>query len=573
MPYPIQNLLEGRSGPITIRSSERVVDAVAVMIEKEYSQLPVIDDNDRPLGMISHESIVQAVNNFPVSIDALLVSHAMVKADIFADDDDLFDLLDRLQDKYAVLIVNREKRLVGIVTPYDSTEYFRRRAEDLMLVEDIEGMLKDMVLAAFQRTEDGHNQPSLDQAIAHITNSRKGLHNRYKQALKQYLGKIGRQDLAEAIEETAVNETFEKLHPPTKPKQFEQLTLSEFIELLLHDTAWAYYGQSIKLEPNVVRKLLANVRETRNQLAHFRGEVSTTQRVQLRFCWNWLQQHQPSFLADWPLPVTSTAATTPVIRESRVIYQTEVPVQTNTTVYQDELNENEGRYALLSLYLQNQPPGQERITLSFSQIEEIIGTNLPASARRHRAWWANDAESHTHSRQWLEVGWRAVQVNMATEQVTFVRIRERERAYIDFFARAQAELQKKPGFPLRVISLDGQSWLSVAALDAPHISGIQFVYAFARRKQFRVELYIDMGIKDVNKAIFDKLTLQRSEIEEALGDELQWERLDDRRASRIAWYDHGSITASQDELTQLQAWAVDAMVKFYEVLNKRVVKP
>jgi len=254
MPYPIQYLLEGRSAPVTARPTDRVVDAVAIMMEKEYGQLPVVDANDCPLGMITHESIIQAVSNFMVGLDVLLVSHAMVKADTFAADNDLFDILDRLEDNYAVLIINQEKQIIGIVTTYDSTAYFRQRAEDLMLIEDIESMLKDMIQAAFRQAVSENSQILLEQAIARITDSRKELHNRYKQALKQYLGKIDQPSLAAAIEEVAVNETFEKLSPPTKPKPFEHLALSEFIELLLHDHVWGHYEPLIKLERNAVER-------------------------------------------------------------------------------------------------------------------------------------------------------------------------------------------------------------------------------------------------------------------------------------------------------------------------------
>ena len=59
-------------------------------------------------------------------------------------------------------------------------------------------------------------------------------------------------------------------------------------------------------------------------------------------------------------------------------------------------------------------------TLSFSDIERILGSPLPASARKHRAWWAN-SPSRTVPRQWLTAGWRAEEVEMASEQIRLVR--------------------------------------------------------------------------------------------------------------------------------------------------------
>src|SRR5690606_29026496 len=43
------------------------------------------------------------------------------------------------------------------------------------------------------------------------------------------------------------------------------------------------------------------------------------------------------------------------------------------------------------------------IELTFDEIEELIGSGLPTSARRHAAWWSN-AQHHA---VWSEHGWRA----------------------------------------------------------------------------------------------------------------------------------------------------------------------
>ena len=46
-------------------------------------------------------------------------------------------------------------------------------------------------------------------------------------------------------------------------------------------------------------------------------------------------------------------------------------------------------------------------TLTHAGIEEILGSRLPPSAKRHRAWWGNNADGeHVQCRSWLDPGWK-----------------------------------------------------------------------------------------------------------------------------------------------------------------------
>lgn len=62
---------------------------------------------------------------------------------------------------------------------------------------------------------------------------------------------------------------------------------------------------------------------------------------------------------------------------------------------------------------------------SFSEIESIIGFELPASARIHRPWWANqsNASGHTQALAWNIAGWETAEVDMDSETLIFRRRR------------------------------------------------------------------------------------------------------------------------------------------------------
>lgn len=68
----------------------------------------------------------------------------------------------------------------------------------------------------------------------------------------------------------------------------------------------------------------------------------------------------------------------------------------------------------------------------------------------------------------------------------------------------------------------------------------------------RVELYIDSGDKVKNEQLFDCLLQCKQEIEAALGIEPQWERLDSRRACRIAVYRDGDIDTDSETLAEIK---------------------
>ena len=62
---------------------------------------------------------------------------------------------------------------------------------------------------------------------------------------------------------------------------------------------------------------------------------------------------------------------------------------------------------------------------SFQAIEEVLGFSLPASARKHQAWWANQTTGgRTQCSGWMDAGWQTSNLNLASERITFERYGE-----------------------------------------------------------------------------------------------------------------------------------------------------
>lgn len=61
---------------------------------------------------------------------------------------------------------------------------------------------------------------------------------------------------------------------------------------------------------------------------------------------------------------------------------------------------------------------EKRVCLTYPQLEDILGFELPESAKNHmRQFWAN-TETHSYASSWLEIGYRT-RVNTDNKTVTF----------------------------------------------------------------------------------------------------------------------------------------------------------
>jgi hypothetical protein len=89
----------------------------------------------------------------------------------------------------------------------------------------------------------------------------------------------------------------------------------------------------------------------------------------------------------------------------------------------------------------------------------------------------------------------------------------------------------------------------------------------------RVELYIDRGAEqtEANKRIFDYLHSQKKEIEETFGSELSWQRLNDKRACRIAYtISIGGYKTDESRWPEIQDAMIDAMIRLEKALASQL---
>ena len=103
-----------------------------------------------------------------------------------------------------------------------------------------------------------------------------------------------------------------------------------------------------------------------------------------------------------------------------------------------------------------------------------------------------------------------------------------------------------------------------------HAQRARYRADFAQGNRARINLYINSIHGDRNKELFDQLQERQADIQSELGETLEWERLDDRRASRIAVVRRGSIDDDEETLAEIRAWMVERLLKFKQVFGPRL---
>jgi hypothetical protein len=141
----------------------------------------------------------------------------------------------------------------------------------------------------------------------------------------------------------------------------------------------------------------------------------------------------------------------------------------------------------------------------------------------------------------------------------------RREAYRAFFQQLLDDLREKHRFT-GARAAQPQSWYAFSS----GMPGFVYSFSFAAQAQVRAELYIDRGDATDNKGSFDALLQKREAIEREFGEPLQWERLDEKRASRVATYRKGSIDDEPQTLEEIRKWAIEHLLRLKKVFSPHV---
>lgn len=122
----------------------------------------------------------------------------------------------------------------------------------------------------------------------------------------------------------------------------------------------------------------------------------------------------------------------------------------------------------------------------------------------------------------------------------------------------QVVVSRGKPFNLRKASTD--SWYDVALGTSDAHVAINLVNKDGN-------IVVDIYIND-NKELFDKLAEKKDDIEDALGFELDWDRLDGKKASRIKYYIPGLNFDDHSNYEELMNQVIDVTIKMRDVFKR-----
>jgi len=355
MLFPVKQLLKDKEPPLCITKEAKVRDALSLMVQNDYSQLPIVDGNGYLAGIITEQIIISMYFHTieAVSLMDLTVDHCQTKPVTISADSDIFEALDLFRDNYAIVVVERDKPQ-GILTAYDTTHFFRDLSEGLILIEDIEVTLR--------------------RYIEHTFSTERALHAALLRAFKS-----DKQD-------------------PTKPaRSYDGLSFSEHIQLIIMSENWGNF--STYLGPkDLFIQLMTQVGQTRNQLTHFRGRLEPVQRNALILARDWLAARPklppPEGESIQKIELQKSTLPSPVLGGGK--YE-----------------------PLENWLKQQKEAGENHLQVNIQDIESILQSELPTSSRSHRSWWANEYSTHVQSMAWLKAGWLVDDVDLTAGEVVF----------------------------------------------------------------------------------------------------------------------------------------------------------
>jgi CBS domain-containing protein len=205
---------------VVVNQDDSITTAVTLMLEHDFSQLPVMQGDREVKGVITWKSICARL---AFGSKCERVADCREDARIVDANRTLFDVIPTIVDYGYVLVRQRDRKITGVVTASDLSSQFHVLTEPFLLLREIELHVRRLVT-----------------------------------------GKLSVNDL---------NSNAGSAPPSRLPQAISDLTLGEYVLLLQNPQTWGKLN--LKIDRTVLTKLLDEVRVIRNDVMHFDPDPMT----------------------------------------------------------------------------------------------------------------------------------------------------------------------------------------------------------------------------------------------------------------------------------------------------------
>lgn len=150
------------SPPTSVALNAILTEATSQMVTDNYSQLPVMHGERTALGFVSWTSIgratVTSANDCKYVSDCIDEDFEVVRSE-----DHIFEAIRKMGERDAVLVKNKQEKVVGIVTAYDINRHLCDLAEPFLLLREIEYFLRRLIEREYSLDELRANRDSIER--------------------------------------------------------------------------------------------------------------------------------------------------------------------------------------------------------------------------------------------------------------------------------------------------------------------------------------------------------------------------------------------------------------------------
>ena len=247
--HRINRVLPQNQALLTVEPSETVRDAMAKMDAHGYSQVPVVRDGE-VMGVFSYRSFarkasaatLQRINKDRVAPGDLRVDEFLEEFEFARVTDEMRRVFDAIERDNGILVGTPEN-LMGVLTPMDFLRYLYSVASPFVLVSEIELAVRALISRVLS------NKEIADKA-------KRVLRGAYKQ-------------------ESAI------------PTVLEEMTFDNYRMLIVHGETWSRFDPLLGGTATRVGAKLMEVGSIRNDLFHFKREITVQEHQVLSEHRNW----------------------------------------------------------------------------------------------------------------------------------------------------------------------------------------------------------------------------------------------------------------------------------------------